>query len=79
MLHAVSAVPLMIDTVDADAVTSVEAAWNTNTAFGSPWASNVTVPLSSIVPLEYTPGVRVCPARSTGVVAVTGPRPAASS
>ena len=38
----------MSATVLLEAVISVEPAWNTNTAFGSPWASRVTVPVSAI-------------------------------
>ena len=32
----------------AEAVISVEPAWKTKTAFGSPWASSVSVPVSPI-------------------------------
>ena len=60
-------------------VTSVEPAWNTKTASGSPWPSSVTVPVSAIpLEAEYTPGTRVCPPRSWLVLSTTGPRPAAS-
>ena len=44
--------PLMICTVLFDAVMSVLAVWNTKTAFGSPCASSVSVPVSpSVAPL----------------------------
>ena len=38
--------PLMSATVLADAVVSVDPAWNTQTAFGLPSAFNVSVPVS---------------------------------
>jgi len=60
-------------------VISVLAAWKMNTAFGSPWASSVTVPftLSPKVFPAYRPATSVRPARSAGT-AVGGVRPAAS-
>ena len=42
--------PLMRLTVLAGAVMRVLAAWNTNTAFGSPWASSVSVPVRPSAP-----------------------------
>jgi hypothetical protein len=46
-LHArlLSAGALMICTVVAEDVMSVDDAWKIHTAFGSPWASSVSVPL----------------------------------
>ena len=38
--------PLTSFTWLADAVISVEPAWKTKTALGSPWASSVSVPVS---------------------------------
>ena len=38
--------PLTSLTRLADAVISVEPAWKTKAAFGSPWASSVSVPVS---------------------------------
>ena len=40
--------PLTSSTRLADAVISVEPAWKTKTAFGSPWASSVSVPVRPI-------------------------------
>jgi hypothetical protein len=39
--------PLMMATLLLGAVMSVDAAWKMNTAFGSPWASSVSVPVIS--------------------------------
>ena len=72
--------PLTRFTPLADAVMSVDAALKTNTAFGSPCPSRVTVPVIPNVPAaeSYTPAVLVVPPSSTGTVAVVA-RPAASS
>jgi hypothetical protein len=72
--------PLMRFTLLSDAVMSVEAVLNMKTASGSPWASSVRVPVIWNVPAveSYTPGVRVVPPSSVGMV-VTGVLPAASS
>ena len=70
--------PLMSDTTLLEPVIKVLAAWNTNDAFGSFWASRITVPVSDIAPALYTPVVSVSPLRS-GPVGMTGVRPAASS
>ena len=49
------------------AVMSVDPAWNTQTASGSPWASRVSVPvIANDVGVVYTPGASVCPPRSVG-------------
>src|ERR1035438_2982580 len=66
--------PLMRSTLLADAVMSVDAALKMKTAFGSPWASRVSVPVIPNVPAgdAYTPGVSVVPPSSTGILAVTG-------
>src|ERR1700735_4119191 len=70
--------PLMRDTLLADAVMRVEAAWKMKTALGLPWASRVRVPVIPNVPAAelYTPGVTVVPPSSVGRVAVTGCAPA---
>jgi hypothetical protein len=72
--------PLTRFTLLPEAVMSVDAALKTNTAFGSPCASSVTVPVIPKVPAgeSYTPGVLVVPPSSTGTVAVVA-RPAALS
>lgn len=51
--------PLVNATTLADAVIKVLAAWNTNTAFGSPCASSVSVPVTPSSPPAYTPATRV--------------------
>jgi hypothetical protein len=56
-----------------EAVVRVEPTWKMKTAFGSPCAFRVSVPVS---PIEedavYTPGVRVRPPRSPETLAVEG-------
>jgi hypothetical protein len=62
-----------------DAVISVDAVLKMNTAFGSPWALRVTVPVITKVPAteSYTPGIFVEPPSSVATV-VAGVRPPAS-
>jgi hypothetical protein len=63
----------------AESVTSVEPTWKMKTAFGSPWASSVSEPLtSSDVEALYTPGLSVWPAPTAGPTLAVGLRPAAS-
>jgi hypothetical protein len=64
-----------------DAVTSVEPAWKTNTALGSPLPLRVSVPVNLNVDVAlYTPGTRLFPPRLLleKLVGVVGVRPAAS-
>ena len=76
-LHACA--PLTSRTRLADAVVSVEPAWKTKTALGSPCASSASSPVSaSDDPDRYTPGASVVPPRSAGA-GTGGVRPAASS
>ena len=49
-LHAWA--PLIRLTLLPEAVIRVEAIWKMKTAFGSPWPSNVKVPLSAIGPVD---------------------------
>ncbi len=76
-LHACA--PLIRATVLFLFMMSVLADWKMNTAFESPCALSVTVPLtlSPRVSPWYRPGTSVSPARSAGS-AVAGVRPAAS-
>ena len=75
-LHAWA--PLIRLTVLFDAVVRVDPIWKMNTAFGSPWASSVTVPVKPIEEAAwYTPGSKVWPPRSVETT-VNGVRPAAS-
>jgi hypothetical protein len=45
--------PLITLTLLAEAVIRVEAIWKMKTAFGSPWPSKVSVPLSASGPVEW--------------------------
>jgi hypothetical protein len=69
---------LINDTVLFDAVVSAVPTWKMNTAFGSPWASRVNVPvIPRLVLAVYTPPTKVRPPASGGRAAVVD-RPAAS-
>jgi hypothetical protein len=55
-----------------DAVVKLVAVLKTNTAFGSPPPSSVSVPVISAVPVSYAPGPIVRPPSSTGPMAADG-------
>jgi len=53
------------------AVVNAEPTWSTNTAFGSPWPSRVSVPVTpseGVAPVLYTPGGSVSPPMSAGSI-----------
>ncbi len=70
--------PLAKTTDEWLAVVRVLPIWNRNTAFGSPSASSVSVPVNCADEAKlYTPGVRVRPPRSTPVRSIPPNSPAA--
>jgi hypothetical protein len=67
------AAPLISSTRLPAAVVSVEPAWKTKTASGSPCASRVTVPVRPREEsLPCTPGRKTCPPRSAETVVSRG-------